>query len=72
MSTFEVVVGNIGTVHTGADQTAASTMYDSYVELSKTGYGRTAGESVYLMQDGEPIQEHQGTAGDESEQEDNA
>jgi len=62
---YDVVVGNVGTVHTGPDMRAAVLCYNTYVDRSKTGHGRCANESVYLMEDGNPIMEHQGSADDE-------
>ena len=66
MAFYEVICGNIGRVHTGNNPTDANDMYDEYVRQSKAGSGRAGGESVYLMEDGEPIAEHQGPADDES------
>jgi hypothetical protein len=68
MANWEVIVGNIGTVYSGNNPTDANDMYDEYVRQSKAGSGRAAGESVYLMEDGEPIAEHQGPADDETAQ----
>lgn len=62
---FEVIVGNVGTVHTGNDYATARKEYCIYVDVSKAGVGRAAGESVYLMKDGEPVMAHQGPADDE-------
>lgn len=62
---FEVIVGNIGLVYSGNSQHTAVARFDNYVANSKADVGRAAGESVYLMQDGQPINEHQGPADDE-------
>jgi len=67
MAIYAVICGNIGRVHTGNNPTDANDMYDEYVRQSKAGSGRAANESVYLMKDGQPIAEHQGSADDESE-----
>ena len=64
--TYEVIVGNIGRVHTGNNPTDANDVYDEYVRQSKTGSGRAANESVYLMEDDQPIAEHQGPADDDA------
>lgn len=60
MPTYEVIVGNIGIVYSGTDRSDAFHSYNSYVELSVDEVGRAAGESVTLMEDGEPIKEHEG------------
>lgn len=60
---FEVIVGNVGTVYTGEDCGTAMELFLSYQQESKKGYGRASGESVTLMQDGEIMYEHAGTAG---------
>lgn len=60
---YEVVVGNIGSVYRGKYLGAALIKFVSYKQQSKDGYGRAAGESVTLFQDGEPIKEYQGTLG---------
>ena len=57
---YQVIVGNIGTVYDGSNQTKANGIYDEYVQMSKDNYGRAGGESVTLMEDGEPIAEHFG------------
>lgn len=46
---YEVVVGNIGTVHTGNNKAKANKMFNSYVRDSKSGYGRAAGEHVTMF-----------------------
>jgi len=55
---YEVIVGNIGTVHDGCDAYKAASIYNRYVDLSKGGHGRAAGETVTLQRDGEIVQEH--------------
>ncbi len=59
---YEVVVGNIGTVHSGENKRAAAKAYRIYVKHAQQN---PVFESVYLMQDGEPIMEHQSPADDE-------
>ena len=66
---YEVICGNIGTVHTGAAIRAAEIHFDEYVAQSKSEYGRAAGESVTLMRDGEIHREYIGTL-ERSEDED--
>lgn len=51
---YEVIVGNVGTVYDGFDFSDARDIYAQYKRLSKGKHGRAAGESVTLMQDGEP------------------
>ena len=57
---YEVVVGNLGTVYSGRDKKKAQIDFDEYVSMSKTGYGRVAGEPVTMFCDGEPCQNHEG------------
>ncbi len=52
---YRVVVGNVGTVHTGDNFGDAQREYLDYCELAKSGYGRVSGEPVTLLEDGEPI-----------------
>ena len=47
----EVYVSNIGLVHSGNVLKAARKHFKEYVELSKAGYGRAAGESVNFLID---------------------
>ena len=58
---YEVIVGNIGTIYDGHDETEARRIYAVYLAQSQANYGRAAGESVTLMQNGEPLQEYQST-----------
>jgi hypothetical protein len=58
MANFEVIVGNIGSVHEGGNERKARKHYDAYVLLSILGYGRASGERVTLLKDGEIISEH--------------
>jgi hypothetical protein len=48
-STYEVVVGNIGTVHRGTNLRDARFHARSYVDQSKSGRGRAAEESVTVL-----------------------
>ena len=58
---YEVIVGNIGTVYSGRDIDAATVKYYAYVDLSKSDYGRAAGEAVTLTRNGDILAEHAGT-----------
>lgn len=60
-TSYDVVVGNIGTVYSGTDRSLALQKYHEYVAQSKSGRGRAGGESVTLFRDGEIWKEHQGT-----------
>jgi hypothetical protein len=57
---YEVVVGNIGTVHHGNDRRTAEHVFAEYVSQSKAGYGRASGEPVTLLGDGEILKEYAG------------
>jgi hypothetical protein len=54
MARYEVICGNIGTVYDGNNPVEARRIYGIYKEQSETGYGRAGGESVTIMEDGEP------------------
>ena len=58
MAQYKVIVGNVGTVYTGSSKMKALEIYGEYVEQSASHYGRSGGEEVTLMADGEPIREH--------------
>lgn len=62
---YSVIVGNIGTVHSGKNLREAERYYRDYVKQSQANEGRAAGESVCLMQDDgefqDIIREHTGT-----------
>ena len=60
MSRFQVICANIGTVYSGTDARVAIDTYNEYVELSKSAYGRAAGEAVTLFEDNEITREHYG------------
>ena len=66
MSTYEVIVGNVGSVYHGRSRAKALATYESYVEISKEHVGaRCYGEDVTLLVDGEIEQEHTGHLCDE-------
>src|ERR1019366_6097756 len=52
---YEVVVGNIGTVHSGASRNAARKVYAITAMESRGKYGRASGEPVTLIQDGDTL-----------------
>jgi hypothetical protein len=61
MPTYEVVVGNVGSVHFGKRRAEALKRYKSYVQSSKEqSVARCYGEDVTLLVDGEITQEHMG------------
>lgn len=49
---YEVLVGNVGTVHSGTDLRAARREYQAYVAGSETYRGRGGGEPVTMLRDG--------------------
>jgi len=61
MKNYQVIVGNIGTVHEGTNKIHALKIHSEYVKNSKANYGRASGEDVTTFQDGEPIKEYFGT-----------
>lgn len=54
----EILVGNIGSVYFGADNSVAGKTFDEYATQSETNYGRAAGEIVTWLQNGEVFKEH--------------
>ena len=58
--TYEVLVGNIGTVYSGGCHRFADEHFTEYVRQSKTGNGRAGGEDVTILRNGEPITEYIG------------
>jgi hypothetical protein len=61
MSTYKVIVGNVGSVHFGKRRAEALKRYKTYVDSSKEHAGaRCYGEDVILLVDGEIKQEHTG------------
>ncbi len=55
---YEVIVGNIGSVHQGCNLKVAERKYRAYVKDSKSGIGRAGNESVVLFNNAEPIIEY--------------
>ena len=61
MPTYEVIVGNVGSVYHGKSRTTALATYESYVVISREHVGaRCYGEDVTLLADGEIEEEHTG------------
>lgn len=58
---YEVLVGNIGTVYHGTSHRDAWICAQEYRAQSQAGCGRTAGEPVTILADGEPIDEYAGS-----------
>ena len=54
----EVVVGNLGTVYSGADSLAAHKAYLGYVRASDAPYGRASGEGVTWLRDDDVYADH--------------
>lgn len=59
---YEVVVSNLGTVYTGTDRAKAKDWFKNYAHISANcpECERAYGEWVTLIEDGEPVQEHEG------------
>jgi len=55
---YEVIVSNIGTVHSSTSGSNAHRDFWEYKAASVTGHGRAGGETVTLMGDGNVIKEH--------------
>jgi hypothetical protein len=51
MTTYRVIAGNVGEVHSGLDLEDARSVFNVYVEQSKARGGRVAGEYVVLFAD---------------------
>jgi len=56
---FEVVVGNVDVVWRGSSHKMGAAEFNEWVENSQRGIGRAAGESVTLLENGEPIREYE-------------
>lgn len=67
MSKCEVIVGNVGTVHSGNNYVNACKVYGEYKRLSKGTQGQVSGEDVCLMVDGEIKLEYVGKIRKEEE-----
>ena len=58
---YTVIVGNVGKIGEYASRNLAKEAYQTYVELSKSEYGRVSGEPVYLFENDDIIEEYKGT-----------
>jgi hypothetical protein len=58
---YQVIVGNIGTVLDTNDRHEVDSVFETYKAQSESGVGRAGGESVTIMEDGEPVKEHVGS-----------
>jgi hypothetical protein len=63
---YELYVSNLGLVVECSSLKWANEYFESYVELSKSGYGRASGESVTLILHSEIIREFQGSNPEEN------
>ena len=57
-TTYSIYVDNVGQVDTFKSKKHAVREYLIWIEESDKPYGRTAGESVYLFRNGEPVCEY--------------
>lgn len=58
MSTYQVIVGNIGQVYGGEDMQQALRVFSDYRHISESNMGRAGGEDVILLANSEPFAEH--------------
>lgn len=56
---FQIVVSNIGTVHSGMNRLDAEREYKECCEMVDKHYGRASGETVTFIMDGEIQYEHE-------------
>lgn len=61
MPTYNVIVGNVGSVYAGKSKREAMLTAKCYEDRSRDNRGRCAGESVTVLRDGEVIWEYLGT-----------
>lgn len=59
MTNYVVMVGNVGMVHSTENKRDALFCARTYVDRSKSGRGRCAGESVTVLCDGVEIESYQ-------------
>ena len=56
---YKLVVGNIGFVGKHKDESEIRKLFNDYVEISKSGIGRAAGEMITIFnENGEIIEEY--------------
>jgi hypothetical protein len=60
MTSYRVIVGNMGTVYNGDSKTQALNDFHYYADQSMLGIGRASGESVTMFENGEIFKEHLG------------
>jgi len=60
--TWQVIVGNIGTVYDGDDAKSAMRTYLEYIDQSKLVYGRASGENVVLLNGGDVLDSYDPTS----------
>ena len=65
---YTLIVGNVGTIGKYDTLKVAKHQYVTYVNLSAIGYGKVAGECVYLFDGDEIIEEYTGTNDDRDEE----
>ena len=58
MHNYEIIVGNIGSVHQGRNKREALKKFRFYVADSKTGLGRSGNQPVTLMIDSDVDPKH--------------
>ena len=69
MDTFQVVVGNLGTVYCGDNREEAVERYFAYCDQAGLPFGRASGESVTLLSYGEVEWEKAGKNDEDDEYE---
>ena len=60
MNHYQVIVSNLGLVHTGTSYFKATACFNDYIILSKAPWGRASGEEVVLIKNEEPVKTHPG------------
>ena len=58
MKKYQVYVGNIGLVAETNNLVIARQAFRDFVAASKGNYGRASGETVFIMEDGEPMNKY--------------
>lgn len=66
MSTYEVIVGNVGVIYSGDKKHEADHHYNDAVHRSWNHVGRMSGEPVTLMTNGHPTDEYLGDVSEET------
>lgn len=60
MGKYQVIVENVGTVYDGDDDKEAKMQYKECIAISDGEYGRAAGETVAMFEEGEIVVEYEG------------